>query len=76
MEDVVFKRPKDRVTAKGSEVPKPAETFEDLAKRYDVASRLLANLRKYKYEYPTGVQAHGIPILLEVSTWPMQAPVC
>lgn len=68
-------RPKHRVTAKGSAVPKPAETFEELAERYNVDSRLLANLRRYKYHRPTGVQAHGMSILLEVSTCAMRAPI-
>ncbi|KAL4069362.1 P-loop containing nucleoside triphosphate hydrolase protein [Scleroderma citrinum] len=58
-------RPKHRVTAKGLDIPKPAETFEELAERYKMTPRLLANLREHNYKHPTGVQAHGIPILLE-----------
>lgn len=59
-------RSKVRVTAKGSDVPPPIEVFNDLLDRYKIAERLLSNLRDNHYKYPTGVQAHGIPILLEV----------
>ncbi|KAG1716798.1 hypothetical protein ID866_396 [Astraeus odoratus] len=58
-------QPKHRVTAKGSDVPKPADTFEELGERYLIPSRLLQNLGDYDYKRPTGVQAHGAPILLE-----------
>ncbi|KAG2109598.1 P-loop containing nucleoside triphosphate hydrolase protein [Suillus discolor] len=56
---------KHRVTAKGSDVPKPIASFEDLRERYNVPPRLLSNLSENSYKYPTGIQAHGIPILLE-----------
>ncbi|KAI6005063.1 P-loop containing nucleoside triphosphate hydrolase protein [Pisolithus orientalis] len=56
---------KHRVVSKGSDVPMPADKFEELAERYGMAPRLLANLREHNYKHPTGVQAHGIPILLE-----------
>ncbi|KAF9243779.1 P-loop containing nucleoside triphosphate hydrolase protein [Melanogaster broomeanus] len=58
-------RPKHRVTAKGSDVPLPMKAFDDLLERYKMGPRLLSNLRDNNYKYPTGVQAHGIPILLE-----------
>ncbi|KAH0838601.1 P-loop containing nucleoside triphosphate hydrolase protein [Lanmaoa asiatica] len=54
-----------RVTAKGSDVPSPIKAFDDLLDRYKMAHRLLSNLQDNHYKYPTGVQAHGIPILLE-----------
>lgn len=57
-----------RVTAKGSDVPQPIEVFDDLLDRYKIAHRLLSNLRDNHFKYPTGVQAHGMPILLEVSS--------
>ncbi|KAG2345265.1 P-loop containing nucleoside triphosphate hydrolase protein [Suillus weaverae] len=56
---------KHRVTAKGSDVPKPIASFEDLCERYHVPPRLLSNLSDNSYKHPTGIQAHGIPILLE-----------
>jgi ATP-dependent RNA helicase DDX52/ROK1 len=58
---------KHRVTAKGSDVPKPFASFEDLHERYHVPPRLLSNLYEHNYKHPTGIQAHGIPILLEVN---------
>ncbi|KAH9947966.1 P-loop containing nucleoside triphosphate hydrolase protein [Amylocystis lapponica] len=57
--------PRHRVTAKGSEVPEHADTFQALKERYDVSSHLLANLSQIGYKQPTGIQSHGIPILLE-----------
>lgn len=56
---------KHRVTAKGSDVPEPIVSFEDLRERYQVSPRLLSNLSENSYKHPTGIQAHGIPILLE-----------
>ncbi|KAF8559411.1 P-loop containing nucleoside triphosphate hydrolase protein [Imleria badia] len=58
-------RSRVRVTAKGSDVPPPITVFDDLLDRYKIAERLLSNLRDNQYKYPTGVQAHGIPILLD-----------
>ncbi|KAL0950684.1 hypothetical protein HGRIS_007463 [Hohenbuehelia grisea] len=57
--------PKHRVTAKGRDVPAPAETFEALRERYDVSSHLVQNLRESGIVEPTGIQANGIPILME-----------
>ncbi|KAG1749675.1 P-loop containing nucleoside triphosphate hydrolase protein [Suillus paluster] len=56
---------KHRVTAKGSDVPNSIASFEDLRERYHVPPRLLSNLSENSYKHPTGIQAHGIPILLE-----------
>lgn len=56
---------KHRVTAKGSDVPKPFTSFDDLRERYHVPPLLLSNLSEHSYKHPTGIQAHGIPILLE-----------
>ena len=58
--------PRQRVTAKGSEVPGPIESFQELGTRYNVSPSLLANLVDNGYIHPTGIQAHGVPILLEV----------
>lgn len=57
---------RQRVTAKGPDVPAPVGSFEDLASRYNVSSFFLGNLEKCGYHEPTGIQAHGVPILLEV----------
>ena len=58
--------PRQRVTAKGANVPAAIESFHDLKSRFDLSLHLLANLEKSGFEYPTGIQAHGIPILMEV----------
>lgn len=58
--------PRQRVTAKGNNVPDPLATFAELKTRYNVAPRLLANLEQSGYKEPTGIQSHGVPILLEV----------
>lgn len=54
-----------KVTAKGSNVPNSAETFEELKDRYHLPPHLMTNLKQYGYKHPTGIQSHGIPILLE-----------
>ncbi|KAJ7630471.1 P-loop containing nucleoside triphosphate hydrolase protein [Roridomyces roridus] len=56
---------RQRVVAKGSNVPPHAETFEALVERYQMSSLLLSNLTANGYKHPTGIQSHGIPILLE-----------
>ena len=49
-------------------MPQPVDTFEELRERFGVASHLLQNLAQVGYRIPTGIQSHGIPILLEVRT--------
>ncbi|KAJ7071397.1 P-loop containing nucleoside triphosphate hydrolase protein [Mycena amicta] len=56
---------RQRIVAKGLNVPEPVETFAALAERYPVPSLILSNLNTYGYHHPTGIQSHGIPILLE-----------
>ena len=64
--------PRQRVTAKGNNVPQPVETFEELSTRSNLQPQLLSKLADSGYHHPTGIQAHGIPILLEVRiTWCM-----
>ena len=58
--------PRHRVTAKGSNVPEPIDSFSALKDRYQIPSHLLSNLTQYGFVHPTGIQSHGIPILLEV----------
>lgn len=58
--------PKHRVTSKGRNVPEHADSFEALRERYKISSQLLSNLQKNGYARPTGIQAHGCPIMLEV----------
>ncbi|RDX56322.1 P-loop containing nucleoside triphosphate hydrolase protein [Lentinus brumalis] len=57
--------PRHRVTTKGNNVPEHVETFEALRERYNIPSRLLQNIAQSGYKRPTGIQSHGIPILLE-----------
>ncbi|CUA72477.1 ATP-dependent RNA helicase ROK1 [Debaryomyces hansenii CBS767] [Rhizoctonia solani] len=56
---------KHRVTSSGDNVAPPITEFEDLSPRYKVPQRLLQNIENCGYDYPTGIQAHGIPVLLE-----------
>ncbi|KAI4519862.1 P-loop containing nucleoside triphosphate hydrolase protein [Schizophyllum commune Tattone D] len=56
---------KHRVTAKGIDIPAAAQTFGEMKERYDMPSLLLSNLSKHGFKHPTGIQSHGIPILLE-----------
>jgi ATP-dependent RNA helicase DDX52/ROK1 len=60
--------PRHRVAAKGNNIPERADTFEELQDRYHIHSQLMGNLKRYGYEYPTGIQSSGCPILLEVSS--------
>ncbi|CAE6495550.1 unnamed protein product [Rhizoctonia solani] len=56
---------KHRVTSSGENVAPPITEFEDLSSRYKVPQRLLQNIENCGYDCPTGIQAHGIPVLLE-----------
>ncbi|KAJ7785769.1 P-loop containing nucleoside triphosphate hydrolase protein [Mycena metata] len=58
-------RPRQRVVAKGSNIPSHTDTFQELVERYQMSSLLLSNLTTYGYTQPTGIQSYGIPILLE-----------
>lgn len=60
--------PKHRVTTSGDNVPSPISEFEDLSSRYKIPQRLLQNIEKCGYDSPTGIQAHGVPVLLEVGS--------
>ncbi|KAK7694190.1 hypothetical protein QCA50_001370 [Cerrena zonata] len=57
--------PRQRVTAKGQNVPQAIESFPELAERYEMNAQFLKNLEQNGYGEPTGIQAHGIPILHE-----------
>jgi len=59
--------PRQRVTIKGNNAPRRADTFKELHERYRIHSQLMDNLKRYDYEHPTGIQSAGCPILLEVS---------
>ncbi|KAJ7102415.1 P-loop containing nucleoside triphosphate hydrolase protein [Mycena belliarum] len=56
---------RQRVVAKGANVPEHADTFAAMAERYQMSSLLLSNLAAQGYAHPTGIQSYGIPILLE-----------
>ncbi|KAG9122573.1 RNA-dependent ATPase rok1 [Ceratobasidium sp. 392] len=64
-EEALDPQPKHRVTTSGQGVPGPITEFEELFARYNIPKRLAQNLDNYGYKAPTGIQAHGIPILLE-----------
>ena len=57
-----------RVTVKGRSAPESAHSFAKMKERYDIPGHVMANLEKFGFERPTGIQAYGCPILLEVST--------
>ncbi|KAI0028277.1 P-loop containing nucleoside triphosphate hydrolase protein [Vararia minispora EC-137] len=59
------KATKQRVTAKGQNIPSPAESFFHLKERYNLPQYLMSNLEKYGFRRPTGIQSHGCPILME-----------
>jgi hypothetical protein len=60
--------PRQRVTMKGNNAPRRADTFKELRDRYRIHPQLMDNLERYGYEDPTGIQSAGCPILLEVSS--------
>jgi len=59
------KQLRQRVTAKGQDVPSATESFGIMKERYDVPGHLMSNLEKYGFVHPTGIQSHGCAILLE-----------
>ncbi|PFH54729.1 hypothetical protein AMATHDRAFT_135053 [Amanita thiersii Skay4041] len=58
-------RQSHRVVAKGNNVPKRIEAFEELGQRYSMSKLLLTNLKKCNYTQPTAIQSHGVPILIQ-----------
>ncbi|KAG6891102.1 hypothetical protein C0995_014192 [Termitomyces sp. Mi166 len=57
--------PRQRVVAKGSNIPEHVDSFLALKDRYQLPSHILQNLTQNGYMHPTGIQSYGIPILLE-----------
>ncbi|KZT67658.1 P-loop containing nucleoside triphosphate hydrolase protein [Daedalea quercina L-15889] len=57
--------PRHRVTTKGSNVPEHINSFQQLQEKYQIPYNLLSNLSQCGYKRPTGIQSHGIPILME-----------
>lgn len=68
LQDTTPRPPRHRVVAKGSNIPKELEEFQELQARYSVSSRLFGNLEQNGFKHPTGIQAYGIPILMEVGS--------
>lgn len=62
------KRPQERhrVTSKGNGIPEAVDTFEALYKKYGIPSHVYRNLSESGYNYPTSIQSHAVPVLLEV----------
>lgn len=58
--------PGHRVTVKGRDAPAAISSFMKMKERYNIAGHVMANLEKFGFERPTGIQSHGCPILLEV----------
>lgn len=56
---------RQRIRAKGTDVPPLLETFEQLAGRYRVSRVLLRNVAALGYTEPTPVQRQAIPAMLE-----------
>ncbi|KAF8624266.1 hypothetical protein AX15_005960 [Amanita polypyramis BW_CC] len=54
-----------KVIAKGTNVPAKIDSFKELKERYPLPNHLLANLIKCHYIQPTGIQSHGIPVLMQ-----------
>lgn len=61
------KRPQERhrVTSKGNRIPEAVDTFEALYKKYGIPSHVYRNLSESGYNYPTSIQSHAVPVLLE-----------
>ncbi|KAF8610072.1 P-loop containing nucleoside triphosphate hydrolase protein [Ceratobasidium sp. AG-I] len=57
--------PKHRIASTGQDIPAPISEFEELSTRYSIPPRLIQNLQNCGYDAPTGIQAHGVPVLLE-----------
>lgn len=57
-----------RLSAKGSNVPPPIESFDALKdqEKYNIPNHIFPNLVSSGYMEPTSIQAACIPILLEV----------
>ena len=59
-------QPRQRVTAKGVNIPEPLESIDDLQSKCGVPSRITQKLREYGYTSLTPIQSHAVPILLQV----------
>ncbi|EEC05033.1 DEAD box ATP-dependent RNA helicase, putative [Ixodes scapularis] len=56
---------RQRIRAKGTDVPELLSSFEELAPRYKLSQTLLRNIASLGYKEPTAVQRQAIPAMLE-----------
>uniref|UniRef100_A0A090X7C7 Probable ATP-dependent RNA helicase DDX52 n=3 Tax=Ixodes ricinus TaxID=34613 RepID=A0A090X7C7_IXORI len=56
---------RQRIRAKGTDVPELLSSFEELAARYKLSQTLLRNIASLGYKEPTAVQRQAIPAMLE-----------
>lgn len=63
-EEINLKRKSNRIHVQGSDVPPPAETFEEMAELYNMKDDLIANIRTRGYTSPTAIQMQAIPLML------------
>jgi len=63
-EETNQKRKSHRIHVQGSDVPPPAETFEDMVELYKMKEDLISNIRARGYTSPTAIQMQAIPLMM------------
>jgi len=64
-ERIAHLRNVNNISANGSNIPPPSETFEELYSRYHLSDQLQKNIHDCGYETPTPIQMQAIPCMLE-----------
>jgi len=63
-EETNQKRRANHIHVQGSDIPAPAEMFEDMGKLFGMKEDLLTTIRSRGYESPTPIQMQAIPLMM------------
>ncbi|XP_052766131.1 probable ATP-dependent RNA helicase DDX52 [Mya arenaria] len=54
----------NRIHVYGTDVPEPAESFDELKSRYNINARIIENIQGVGYTSPTPIQMQAVPAML------------
>uniref|UniRef100_H3AX40 ATP-dependent RNA helicase n=1 Tax=Latimeria chalumnae TaxID=7897 RepID=H3AX40_LATCH len=57
-------RNKHKIYVKGTDIPEPVGTFEQLQQEYRIHPKIIQNIKEAGFEMPTPIQMQAIPIML------------
>ena len=52
-----------KIHVKGTDIPDPLTTFEEMKEKLDLNETLLGNLKNFEYDKPTPIQMQSVPLM-------------